>query len=76
MSNSTAVSADTLVIEKLDLLIDAITAMRQELATIQLRLDKLEEDYRDPIKSFKSSWRDAQDGKTYPVETLWDRVNG
>ncbi|MEZ4714115.1 MAG: hypothetical protein R3A44_43425 [Caldilineaceae bacterium] len=61
--------------DKLDFLIEMVTSMRRDLDVILLRLEELEkDDFRDPLKSFESSWRDAQAGKTYPIETLWERV--
>jgi len=28
----------------------------------------------DPVESFRQGWKEVQDGKTRPIEGMWERV--
>lgn len=33
-----------------------------------------DEDELSPAESFREGWRDMKAGRTYPIDTLWDKV--
>lgn len=63
--------------DKLDMLIEMVTDMRQEMALIRLRLDELDDsgELPDPKESLRRSLLEAKSGLTFPIETLWDGIN-
>ena len=76
MANTATLTTDTVASEKLDILIEAVDAIRQELTAIRLRLDAIDEDnLDDPMESLRISLQEAQMGLTYPVDTLWDDIS-
>ncbi|MCB0099266.1 MAG: hypothetical protein KDE46_26215 [Caldilineaceae bacterium] len=63
--------------DKLDMLIEMVTDMRQEMALIRLRLDELEDsdELPNPKESLRRSLLEAKLGLTFPIETLWDGID-
>ena len=58
------------LLERIESLEEAVRLLREDSDSSSSRRE--EENSRDPLKSFEASWQDAQAGKTYPTEQLWD----
>ena len=79
MEKTATLSPETLISEKLDIIIKAVNTLQQELVDIRVEMEALKpdvDDGSDPAKLFEEAWKAYKAGApTYPVEELWDRVD-
>lgn len=64
------------ITERLHAEIDLVPPNRREplLKIVHAYREAIEDEDIDPVESFRQGWKEVQEGKTRPIEGLWERI--